>query len=127
MSYEMGSGSAGHSKIVPVKGVSQGRGASIVPWGAERLVHGDRTGPPPRSSSRSVIVSVNSVDSRHVRVGMDGTAVQTDEEQDPSSSDDEDWGGPRFAAPSGTLQGGSNHLTVIHSIEEGLNESTTSM
>ena len=62
-----------------------------------------------------------------MRVGMDGN-IHTDEEEDLSSSEEEDWGGPRFAAPPGPpLRGGSAHSTAIHSIEEGLDESTSSM
>ena len=128
-SYEGGSGSGGQSKTISIKkGALQFKLASdMPPSSTDRLANGadSRPGPPPRQSSLKSVVSNKSVGSGHLRVGMDGTVVQTDE--DPSSSDDDDWGGPRFAAPSGSLRGGSSHSTAIHSIDEELEESTNSM
>ena len=118
--------------VAPSKGASQDKLGSNAPSNDERLVNGERSGPNHQVPSGSLSVSVRSADSGHLRVGMDGI-VQTDEEPDSSSSDDEDWGGPRFAssgtiAPSsGTLRTGSTHSTAMHSIEEALDESTTSM
>ena len=119
--------------VAPSKGASQDKLGSNAPSNDERLVNGERSGPTHQVPSGSLSVSVRSADSGHLRVGMDGI-VQTDEEPDSSSSDDEDWGGPRFAPSSGTfapssvtLRTGSTHSTAMHSIEEALDESTTSM
>ena len=125
-SYDGDSGSAGHSKSIPVNGALKGKLASNVPSSNYNIEKGEGSNQH-RLPSGALSVSVRSSDSGHMRVGMDGN-VHTDEEHDPSSSDDEDWGGPRFAAPpTPPLRGGSAHSTAIHSIEEGLDESTTSM
>ena len=125
-SYDAGSRSAGDSKAFPIKGTLQNQTGRNVPSTTERFVNDEGSGPTPRLSSGVVSICGPNVDSGHFRVGMDGNVVHTDEEQDPSSSDDEDWGGPRFAAPSGTLRDG-RVPTAIDAIEEGLDESTTSM
>ena len=123
--YNINSDGAGHSKSIPIKGASQEKRASVVPSSDERRVNGERRGPSRQVPSGALCSGDQSFDSGHMRVGMDGN-VQTDEEQDPSSSNDEDWGGPRFASPSAALQAGSTP-TAIHSIEEGRDESTNSI
>ena len=125
-SHHLGSGSAGNSKAFPIKGEIQDMLGRKVPSTDDRLVNGEGCGPPPRLPSRVLKVNLPKNDSRHGRVGMDGNVAHMDEEQDPSSSDDEDWGGPRFASPSGILGAGSARA-ANHGIKEGLDESMNSM
>jgi hypothetical protein len=107
-------GAVGHSK-----GTSQDKLGISVPSNDEKH------GPTHQIPSGSLSGSVRSHETGHMRVGMDGI-VLTDEEPESSSSDEEDWGGPRFA-PSSDALGSVIAKAVIHSIEEEQDESTTSM
>ena len=124
-SCDVGSGSARHYKAIPIKGASHDKPASNSPSSNYYLEHSERIGPTYRMPSGALSASARSFDSRPMRLGMDGN-IHMNEEEDISSSDDEDSGGPRFASPSSTLRAGSSPAT-IDAIEEKLDESNTSM
>jgi 7 transmembrane sweet-taste receptor of 3 GCPR len=97
---------------------------SLPPMGDEGLDYSERNGPPQHLPSGSISV-LRISESGHRRVGMDGDIRV--EENHGISSDDEDWGGPRFAAPSGAGRAHNSHTAILSLGDEGLVESTRFM
>ena len=133
--YDMPTGGASNANTIPrmmgaphgstprSSTIRQDKPTSSLQSSCDRLDDNDNEpiGPPQQLPSGS-FSNLRSSESGHKHVGMDGDIRGED---DGASSDDDDWGGPRFAASSGTVRVHSAH--AIHSIEEGLDESSRSV
>jgi len=124
MTNGMDVGSAGHRGMSPIKSAMKKSFADqSAPRSSRCCTDNFGSDTPSNGDERLDINKKSSATGDMCRVGMEGG----DEDEDISlSSDDADLGGPRFAALAGAVRTGSSK-TTIHCIEEGLDESSTSL